>query len=160
MVMSASHTLLRLVSVVEYRRDPQTWFSEFTTKVPCHSITVETKKPQTSAGAPPMRKMTTARRTGGSRWNRFRNRISGNRERSLISAVPAYLRHRIHPAWLHQKPFFGEWMSPGSSEYLWWSRWCAAHHSIPFWVLDCAQNASTNWKAREVLKERCEAYRW
>ena len=98
--------------------------------------------------------------TGGTTWNRFSRRSSGWRERSLISPVAAYRWQRIQPRWLHQNPRCGLCTSSGWSEYLWWLRWCAAHQSTPFCALVWAQNASTNWKMRPVLKPRCEAYRW
>src|SRR5471030_1333158 len=116
MVRSARNPLLREVSVVAERREPQRWLTELTKNVPCQSATVETKKPQTSIGRPPMRKRATASKTGGTRWYVFSQRSSGYLLKSLISRVSAEPSRKIHSTWLSQKPCLGECGSPDRSE--------------------------------------------
>ena len=48
----ATHTLLRLLSVVAKRREPQRWQALLTAKVACHTPTVGTMKPQSRPGKP------------------------------------------------------------------------------------------------------------
>ncbi len=62
---------------------------------------------------PPIRKHVTPNAHIGIQSCLSRNRSSGYRAKSLIASVSVaeYLSQRIHPTWLHQKPFRGEWRS-------------------------------------------------
>lgn len=113
-----------LVSVVAYRRRPMTWASELTVKVPCHSATVDRKKPTTRPLQPATRKLVAARRTPPTQLNRSMSRSSGKRARSLtaLRSVAVWRSDMIHPMWLCQKPMSGLWMSSAVSLKRWWAR--------------------------------------
>src|SRR4029079_15381926 len=139
--------------------------SELIENDPCHSRTVETRKPQTRPVAPPSKTNASARATAGSSitalW--LRKRSSGNLFRSANSALVVWSQSepRIQPMCECQNPLRRtEWMSWGASENLRWWRWWLPHHTTPFCADDCAPSASRNWNARDVLNARCEKYRW
>src|SRR5262245_33056424 len=118
--MSASRRVLRLVSVVAKRREPNTCDSEVIVKVPCHRSAVDRKKPMRSIDQPPTSHLDTPSSVVGIHQCWLRKRRSGNFAKSLMRShwVASYFGTSIHVMWLHRNPRLGEWTSCSMSEYL------------------------------------------
>jgi hypothetical protein len=157
MVSSARPRLLRLSSLVAYRRRPKTCASELMVKVPCQSSVVDTKKPHSSAHQPPASHNTPAIASGATSQWRFSQRSSGNRARSGMAdhCVVVYSRDKIQPMCAHHRPRArGECRSVSRSAWRWWTRWLPAHHSGPFCRHKVPPTASRHCIARPTLNVR------
>jgi hypothetical protein len=120
-------------------------------KVACHSSTVDRKNPISRPLHPAIRYDTMPSAQGPIQSFLLRKTSSGYLAKSRMRSysVAAYLSHRIQPTWLQKKPFWvGECTSRSESLYRWWSRWCAAHHSGPFWAAVVPPKAITNCQNR------------